>query len=365
MTSSTSASEAPRAEGRGLTAGLLLGLLLVLLAFTGQLALRGAGLLGEGSDMSARVDRATAGGLGRTVIMGSSVSNRAVDAHTLARSLPAAASPVTPLAVEGSGMAHWLAILHEELPGSTPARLVLATTYLELEGVGLYTANDRAHFFGLPGSRSPGLAERVLDRGGPGVATLRLLDMRSALRDDLLDGLTDAVAAPFAAPHERAQGSVRDAGALVRARISRQLFTLQPSEALRAAAPGQASSAAVADSGGPTGWSLLPELVALLAKAEARLVIVVVPQSPVVQPPCDGKGAPERAARVAEELGLDVLDFTHLPMETAHYLDPSHMSPAGASRFTAVLAEQLVLTGVLAKGRQAPGSYQAWPCTSG
>lgn len=282
------------------------------------------------------------------VVVGPSFARTDIDPRTLEAALGDPPRAVSVLSENAATGADWYAILKYRVfaQGAKPKLVVLVATMSTLLSDTSHH-RDQAATVHTP-EPDPVLAARSTPQG----QVERLLARRSRMRDDIVEGVRDAaLGLIFGAEHQISEGKAVARYATANVFRKERVAGMAAQNRLLPVVEAEVESpldGAEAEGSLHPERSMLPEILALVEQAGAKLVVLLPPTTTT-----RGFGQRLSASSEAEVvsyvrgLGIGWLDLRDVAYPSSAYRDGRHMAPQTARQFTALVAENLRTIGAL------------------
>ncbi|GDX80370.1 hypothetical protein LBMAG42_21810 [Deltaproteobacteria bacterium] len=277
------------------------------------------------------------------VSVGPSVAGRDIDFKALARRLGLEQGAA--LTMDGSGPAHWYAMLKYRLfdAGYRPKLVLIVAPLKTTLRAGLLNTKEVATLVQHFEAPDAVLGAKALGYAHSPVVE-RVMQRRAGLSRSVLDPVRGAIVGLIFAPNHSPDGGLAvqtEAATSVFREGSGQLGAARVLPGVEEEQPDGAT-----DAGGLAG--ILPDLLDLIRASGARAVVVRVPLSEHVRSYDQLTAAEERAAIVTINAhGAGYLDLRESSTSNSDFGDPFHLNRVGRARFTEALGGELERIGAL------------------
>lgn len=277
------------------------------------------------------------------VSVGPSVAGRDIDFNLLGRRLGLKRGAA--LAMDGSGPAHWYAMLKYRLfdAGYRPTLVLIVAPLKTTLRAGLLNTKEVASLGQHFEAPDAVLATKALGYAHSPIVE-RVMQRRAGLSRSVLDPVRGAIVGLLFASDRSPTGGLAaqtDAATSVFRAGAGQLGAARVLPGVE-----EEQTEGATDAAGVAG--ILPDLLDLIRATGARAVVVRVPLSEHVRSYDQLTAAEERAAiQTINAHGAGYLDLRHTSTSSADFGDSFHLNRAGRGRFTAALGEELERIGAL------------------
>ncbi|MFZ5478310.1 MAG: hypothetical protein ACOZNI_16200 [Myxococcota bacterium] len=301
------------------------------------------------------VEARVAGGVGEIVLVGNSISGKALDGDALGARLGVT---VTDLAVDGTLPAHWYAVLKSYVfgRGARPRLVVLYANPGAMTTTRLEEDAQQAAFAMLEGADDPVVASRAFPDG----ASLAAIRARAGARYVLRDAVTDLVVHGAVGVGEpRGRDGLLSAGRERLRRAEAVVFGVMPEDRK----PKPAAATGPAPEPVKVSESLLPALAELCEAHGARLVLAFAATHPKQRRKCGDPGTLQPGfGDLAAGGPVDLLRLDTLDVPARMFADSFHLRGRGEALVTEATAIAMLRSGVARAAPTAPGTSWSWPC---